>query len=405
MKLYQGTRLAGLAKPEWDIGRVFHTDEGGKRLVASLLMGLNLLLVIGLQASNSRIVAGDWKMYYTAALALRSSHRADLYNPDVYMATQQRLLPGLPPDEVKTYTHTPYELLAYLPFSFLPYRAAAYAWIGFTMLLAVLCGRLLGSYAAVLGLAPLIPVLVYQQDSVIALLLLTLCWRLLQSDKLVPAGLMLGLALFKFPLVLPLTLVLVLWKPRLLKGFVISGAVVFVVSLLLVGSAGLHSYVDYIWHMARDSSAAVSPQHQVDPRHMPTLRGVIYEIASGGARVGASWTVPVTTLAALVLLLAGWKFMRSAAPDELKFSLAVLLAILLSYHSLLHDLVLLAIPFVLLRSFFARLLLLPFYCAPLLLLFYPNGHAWLALFMLGACVGVWLTLTAQPDPIPAAVPG
>ena len=405
MEQGKGRFVAHLAKPEWTLARVFRTDESGQRLVASLLISLNLLLVIGLQASNYRIVSGDWKMYYTAALALRSSQRADLYNPDVYTATQQRLLPDLPPDEVKTYTHTPYELLAYLPFSFLPYRVAAYAWMGFTTLLAVLCGRLLGSYVAVLGLAPLIPVLVYQQDSVIALLLLTLCWRFLQSDKFVPAGLMLGLAVFKFPLVLPLAVLLGLWKPRLLKGFVVSGAVVFAVSLLLVGSAGLHSYVDYVWHMARASSAAVSQQHQMDPRHMPTLRGVIYEIASGGARVGPSWTVPVTALAALVLLLAGWKFMRSGVPDELKFSLAVLLAILLSYHSLLHDLVLVAIPFVLLRTFFARLFLLPLYCAPLLLLFYPDGQSWLALLLMGACAGLWLTLPAKPGRIAAAAPG
>ncbi|MFI5095210.1 MAG: glycosyltransferase 87 family protein [Candidatus Acidiferrales bacterium] len=397
--------MAHLATPEWDIGEMFQMDKSGKRLVASLLIGLNLLLVIGLQASNYRIVSGDWKMYYTAALALRSSHRAELYNPDVYSATQQRLLPGLPSDEVKTYTHTPYELLAYLPFSFLPYRAAAYAWMVLTLLLAVLCGRLLGSYTAVLGLAALIPVLVYQQDSVIALLLLTLCWRLLRSDKLVLAGLLLGLALFKFPLVLPLTLLLGLWKPRLMKGFAVSGAVVFTVSLLLVGSAGLHSYADYIWRMARDSSAAVSQQQQVDPRHMPTLRGVIYQIASGGTRVGPPWTLPVTALAALALLLAGWKFMRSGAPSELKFSMALLLAILLSYHLLLHDLVLLAIPVILLRNYFARLLLLPFYCAPLLVLFYPNGQAWLGLLLVGACAGLWLTLTARTDLIPAAVPG
>jgi hypothetical protein len=38
-------------------------------------------------------------------------------------------------------------------------------------------------------------------------------------------------------------------------------------------------------------------------------------------------------------------------------------------------------------------------------LFYPNGQVWLALLPLGACAGSWLTLTADPDPIPAAVQG
>jgi hypothetical protein len=36
------------------------------------------------------------------------------------------------------------------------------------------------------------------------------------------------------------------------------------------------------------------------------------------------------------------------------------------------------------------------------------NHEWLSeipFFLVGPCAGLWLTLTAQPDPIPAAVPG
>ena len=111
-------------------------------------------------------------MFYTAAIALRSGHAADLYTRDLHVSQQRQLLPSLPLHDVKVYTHPPYELLVFLPLSFLPYKAACYCWLALTLLLAVLCGRMLSSYIAVLGLFPFLIIMLEQQDSLLVLLIL-----------------------------------------------------------------------------------------------------------------------------------------------------------------------------------------------------------------------------------------
>jgi hypothetical protein len=355
-------------------------------LLAALLIGFNLLTFVLVQRGNSDLEKGDFKMFYSAAVALRSGHSGHLYEHDLYVQSQRQLLPSLPLQDVKVYTHPPYELLIFWPLSYLSYTAACYCWIGITLLLAVLCGRLLGGYAAVLGLFPLLVTLLEQQDSVLALLILISCWLALRKGCDERAGLLLGLALFRFQLVLPLALVLLFWKPRLLRGFALSATLVVALSLAMVGPSGLRSYVGYMSAMGRDSSAAVI-QHGyiVDPRTNPTLRGLVYELAG---RVSSASSTSTRILPAAVVLLDllclafAWKFMRTDAPPEAKFAFAVLVGLVLSFYLLTHDLVLLALPFVLLRGLPARWPLIPFYLAPLIYIcFYPHSQAWLALLL------------------------
>jgi hypothetical protein len=228
-----------------------------------------------------------------------------------------------------------------------------------------------------------------QQDSVLALLIVISCWLALRRGRDGWAGFFLGLALFKFQFVIPFVLVLLFWKPKLLKGFALSTAIVVLLSLAMVGPAGLRSYAGYISAMAHDSEAAVSQLYKVDPRTNPTLRGLAYELAGrGGESVSpaAANLLPVALgLLDVLCLLLAWKFMRRELPAEIKFAFAVLVALLLSFHLLMHDLTLLALPFVLLSGLRARWPLVPFYLAPLIYLFYPHSQAWLALLLVAGC--------------------
>jgi hypothetical protein len=255
------------------------------------------------------------------------------------------------------------------------------------LLLAVICGRMLAAYVAVLGSFPLLVALLEQQDAVLTLVLVSGAWLCMRRGRDTLSGFLVGLALFRFQFVLPFAVVLLFWKPRLLKGMVAAGVLVAGVSLALVGPAGILSYVHYMSDMAHGSSAATT-QHGyiVDPRTFPTVRGVTYELfAAGGAAPSATAAriLPIAVaLLGIVILGFAWKLMRSDAPAEIKFSLAVLAGLLLSPYLLMHDLVLLAIPFTLLRGFRARWWLGPFYVAPLIFLFYPHSQAWLALLLI-----------------------
>jgi hypothetical protein len=359
-------------------------------LLAALLIAFNVIAFVLVQRGNPDFVKGDFKMFYTAAVALRSGHAADLYSRDLHVSMQQQLLPSLPLRDVKVYTHPPYELLVFLPFSVLPYKAACYCWLALTLLLAVLCGRMLSGYAAVLGLFPFLVIMLEQQDSMLVLLILIGCWLALRRNLDSRAGFLLGLGLFRFQIIIPLALLLLFWKPKLLRGFALSAALVALLSLAMVGPSGIRSYVSYVSAMAHDSAAAVSERYQIDPRTNPTLRGLAYELTShGGESVSpaAARLLPaILGLVDLLCLALAWKFLRTDASPEAKIAFAILLALLLSFHLLMHDLVLLALPFTLLRGISpARWVLVPFYLAPLVYCFYPHAQAWLALLLVCSC--------------------
>ena len=77
--------------------------------------------------------------------------------------------------------------------------------------------------------------------------------------------------------------------------------------------------------------------------------------------------------------------MRSGTSPERKFAFAIMAGLTLSFYLLMHDLVLLALPFCLLRGRAAQWSLIPFYIAPLIYCFYPHSQAWLALLLIAGC--------------------
>lgn len=357
-------------------------------IIAVLLIASNLFFFLLVQKANAGLAKGDFKMFYAGALALRSGHAADLYNPDLYGSIERRFLSDLPSKDVKVYTHPPYELLVFWPLSFLGYKAAGYCWIALSIVLGIACGRMLSGYAAVLGLFPFLTMLLEQQDSILALLILIGCWHSLQKGREVWAGFLLGLGLFKFPIVLPLAILLLLWRPAIGKGFALSGSLVILVSVLLVGLGGMRSYARYISAMASRSTAAVSESYHMDPRTNPTLRGLTYEVFSRGqesvaASAGRALT-PVLVFLDLLCLGLAVVFVRGNAPPETKFAVALLAALLVGFHVLMHDLILVALPFTLLRGISARWALSIFYLAPLVYLFYPRSQCWLALAVIAS---------------------
>ena len=324
------------------------------RLLLIVAVGVNLLCFALAQYGNRDLLRGDFKMFYTAAVALRSGHKADLYSPELHRSMQSALLPALPVADVKVFTHPPYELLVFLPLSFLPYQKAIYLWAAITLLFALVSGRLLGNYW---------------------------CWLAIRPDRHLWAGLTLGLGLFRFPIVIPLALLVVVWKPSVIRGLLISGTTILLLSVYMVHFAGMTAYFDDLIRMSRASASAISQTYQIDPRTMPTIRELTFSISPKISKVAA--------IIDLTLLALSVRFMRSALNPEPKFALAVIVAILISPHSLIDDLALIAIPFVLLIEtghYRAGLALVPFYRAPLCILFYPHRQALLALPLASSAV-------------------
>ena len=308
----------------------------------------------------------DFKIFYAGAWILRTYPGAQLYNLDLQVRAETGLL-HIKPEEALPYNHPPFELLLFLPLVGLSYSLAFYFWMGISIACGIGSAKLIGRelprlpaiwrlmpYALVLCLFPFFMVILEGQDSAVALLLLVAAWISLRHGTDPRGGFWLGLGLFKFQVFLPLAIILAFRKPKLLKGFSVSAVLLGLISLIMVRPAGVISYIYSLTGMARASSEGVSLKFGMDPRLIPNLRGLAYGIASGGGRVlSRSWATGVVVIVGLISLLALiWVVRRmvtrqadSAEEFDLAFSLAVIVSVVLSFHILGHDLVLLALPF------------------------------------------------------------
>jgi Glycosyltransferase family 87 len=302
---------------------------------------------------------------------LRTYPGTQLYDFDLQARLQTALL-HIDPEETLPYNHPPFELILFLPLIAFAYTPAFYLWTAISMacglLSAVLIGRELPRlqkiwrampYALVVCLFPFFMVILEGQDSALALLLLVAAWIALRNSADARGGFWLGLALFKFQIIIPLAFILAFRKPKLLKGFSVSAALLAVISLILIRSAGVISYLYALTGMAQASSHGVSLKYGMDPRLIPNLRGLLYGIVSGGSKsLTHPWALGVVAAAAVIsALILLWTIRQITAQQadsieafDLAFGLAVIVSMLLSFHILAHDLVLLALPFAIVLS-------------------------------------------------------
>jgi hypothetical protein len=416
------------------------TRRSDQRLLLSVLALCIVVSCIALfYIKRDGLSYRDFKIFYAAARMLRTSPGTQLYDLQLQSRVQQDLL-HIRPEETLPYNHPPFELLMFLPLSALSYTAAFYVWLLISAALGVASAAMIGGqlkqlraqwtlfpYALVLCPFAFFMVLLEGQDSAVALFLLVTAWLSLRRGHDVPAGIWLGLALFKFQVFVPLIFLLALRKPRLLKGCAASAAFLAIVSAVMIGPAGVLSYIRSLTHMARASSQGVSLQYGMDPRLLPNLRGLLYGILSRGrpSLPPSAATASLLLITLLSLLLLVWTARQilvippdtphsppeCASPTDLAFALAVVVSLLLSFHILAHDLTLLALPFAIVvdrliasqairparAAAFAAVMFL-FY----VYLIYLFLFAWSQVYWLGGIVMVFAALLAKE--ISAATP-
>lgn len=281
---------------------------------------------------------GDFRAFYAAGWMARSWQTATLYDyatqkliQDVRIGPEQIALP---------FNHLSFESLLFVPFTFLSYQKAWLAYLAFNVLLLVMSVRLLSPYLGNLAstyrwapaalcftFLPVSAALMQGQDSILLLTLLTAAYVCLQKHRDFWAGILLGCALFKFQIALPIALLFLLWKQwKLIRGFALSSALVAAVSLLLIGWSGLKLYFQLILNTAQQSNQVAYGTHNLSS--MPNLRGFAFGL---GVPI---WAVAVAS-AAVIFAVSRWK------PS---FEISVVVAALVSYHFLIHDMSILLIP-------------------------------------------------------------
>jgi hypothetical protein len=134
---------------------------------------------------------------------------------------------------------------------------------------------------------------------------------------------LLGLGLFKFQYVIPLVAVLAFcWRPRLIAAFLGMALSLLGLSWMLVGSSGLRSYYQMLFHHTPEMAW-----------RMPNIRGVVESLGGSPALIIA--------LSICVVLWCGLRVTRSEAGA---FAAAIVGAALVSYHGHIYDDVLLLVP-------------------------------------------------------------
>jgi hypothetical protein len=307
---------------------------------------------------NSRVEMrrgyGDFSTFYTAGTLVRRGLGAELYNPTAQWKVQQEFA-----SEVKTrrgpllYMRPPFEALFFSMFATWPYPTALLLWTGLKLALlsaipfVVVRGRfwkerfpLWATVLFVLGTFPAFMDLLLGQDAPLLAFLFAISFWQLATDRDAGAGFTLGLALFKFQLVIPF--VVILWiagRRRVLPGFATSALAVLAVSAVVVGWNGLLEYPGYLLAVNQAAGVGIAPENQMNLRGLLTLfvgrlpyPGRIHWVLAPAA-VGA------IVYAGLIWRKAGNRFLAEG------FGLAAIVAIFTSYYASDYDLLLLTVPF------------------------------------------------------------
>jgi hypothetical protein len=302
------------------------------------------------------IMAGknDFPVFYSNATMVREGRAAGLYDFTEENSFVRRVSDVTRPPN----NHLPYELLLFVPLSYLRFDTAYVLWailslgmlVGTTILLRSFYDRPSGILIVLLTILGFFPVwycLLQGQDSILLLFLFALSfwfWRRGNDDT---AGFVIALGLFRPQLVVPFVLIMLLarkWK--FIRGFVPGAVIVVLLSACVVGLKGMADYIHILLSQGTQQSARVlSDQWTVRPGLMATWRGFLWVCLP-------EW-IPTNVRSSLLLVGTFTGLLYSArkiykAKDieafNVAFAMCVATTLLVSFHSFLNDFSLMILP-------------------------------------------------------------
>jgi Glycosyltransferase family 87 len=355
-----------------------------KLTLAAFVAGSLVFHLAIIWASRHHISAGygDFIIFYTGAQIVNDGKSKELFKVETQNAYQAKFeVPQL--EWPLPFNHAPYELFLFLPLAHLPYPVAHVIWSGMNLLLLAFMLQWLLHYvhsphslfivASVLAWFPIMETFRLGQDSILSMALLLAVFVSLKRKRDGLAGLFLALGLYKPQLVLPLAGCLLMarrWYS--LFGFTVTGMILFVISIWMVG-----------WHGMFDFLAILRSMHKysyiIYPANMPNIRGLLYDLLYDGEMGSLAFALTAgISVAAYLLCIYLWRggFDALETIFDLKFSLTLLTTVLISYHLYPHDLLPVALSLILLFRYLniertsRKSLSLAFYSV-LLILFLP----------------------------------
>jgi hypothetical protein len=324
-------------------------------LAATALALLMLALAAHLQDNSPP----DLMAFYTAGTQLKNGLRSEVYNESAHMEFQKILFGRSVATDV--YDHPPFETVVYWALAYLPFPVAYLLWDFLNLILLGWSLYLLRPHAThfdtgsrlaltAAGLCPLISTLREGQDQILLLFACVAAFVCLKKQREFAAGAWLGAGLFRFQFVLPLLLVFVgLKKWRIILGSALIGAAFGLLSVGVMGLDGIHDYISLVLRLAKTQAfPTLVPA-------MPNVRGFVYLLL--GRKVNPAYIAVIVAVSSLALL--AWPIMKwqrrrwdpGNRAFDLFFSLAVVVSVMISYHSLINGLLVLVLPALLLLDY------------------------------------------------------
>jgi hypothetical protein len=303
----------------------------------------------------------DFAVFYTAGTILRQGLRHQLYDRQVQFQAQESFNGHLAFRRGPLpFIHPPFEAPLFEPLSYLRYPQAFLVWDLLTAVMLFAAAAVLRRSVdalrpistwklAVASFAfyPVFTCFMQGQDSILQLLLCAAAFSALRKNHELQAGCWLALAAFKLQFMLPLVMLLFLWRRRrMVWGFAAVGVILLLVSLAVVGEGELLRYPHFAATVVETPSIGGVPLAL-----LPNLHG----LATGWPQPFSGSTGIILAIVASVLLFgfAAWAGGSGTIRGDLRlqFSLAVVVSVLIAWQTNAHDLSLLVLPLVLLADY------------------------------------------------------
>jgi hypothetical protein len=312
--------------------------------VPAALVGIQIPSWLALH-SQKLALQSDLRVFYTPGYMLRTGQRRDIYDFAAIRRNQEERVAA--DNAAVPFLHPAYEAVAFLPLSFLPYWAAYLVWAAVNcavlgLIYLLLRPRLanlsaLGPQwmapALLLGFMPVAFTILAGQDSLFLLLVLVAAYRRIESSEL-QAGVLLGLGMFRFQVLLPIVLLFLLWRSlKFAVGWALCSAGVVAVSTAITGFAAQMQYARLLRQMGGISTWLLI-------RRMPNLRALLAVCGLG--------IVPLVLLCLLILVIAAVIGTKQNASQRLLLAISV--SALVTYYLFLHDLSILVLPLLLVMN-------------------------------------------------------
>ena len=276
----------------------------------------------------------DFLCFYIGGTLVRQGRFSDLYRPAALLEVQRKVAPDIL--EPRPFPRPPWFAFALAPLTSLSLVHAYVVWITallITWLATWAWAAMRFGESGLLLAALFLPAnlgICFGQDSAAMLAVLCISYVLLTREKNFLSGLVLGLGLMKFHLLLMFPVWMILQKRwRMLAGFAATGAVFLAATLAIIGPSGLAAYVDLLQHGQTELFG-----------HSADTMANIYSVP---ANFGGIESQPLNAvLAVLVIGIALYGLRR--APAWRAIAIAATASLLISPHAFGYDATMLLLP-------------------------------------------------------------